>query len=196
VAHWHAAIVLAQEGAQPQRLQVAKQNLQCFPAPTPQITSLWPVFQVYPRITGRENHFAGNQAKTSPPLKWDAGLLRSTHRRSTPSTGFGRWPRFAPVMTNWRGDSTMSGARTTSPQFDIVATARRRWSREQKRAIVEEIDAMGTPVSEVARRHGSSLLSSISILAGLRRTPPCRAGRAPLPYSRRRFCGHLDGGEC
>jgi transposase len=48
----------------------------------------------------------------------------------------------------------MSGPRTTSPQFDIVATTRRRWSREQKRAIVEEIDTTDKPVSEVARRHG------------------------------------------
>ena len=48
----------------------------------------------------------------------------------------------------------MSGPRTTSPQFDIVATTRRRWSRERKRAIVEEIDTTDKPVSEVARRHG------------------------------------------
>src|SRR5262245_7499322 len=48
----------------------------------------------------------------------------------------------------------MSGPRTTSPQFDIVATTRRRWSREQKQAIDEEVDATGALVSEVARRHG------------------------------------------
>ncbi len=47
----------------------------------------------------------------------------------------------------------MSGDRTT-PRFDVVATARRRWSREQKRAIVAEIDVGGATLSEVARRHG------------------------------------------
>lgn len=49
----------------------------------------------------------------------------------------------------------MSGPRTTPAQFDVVATTRRSWSREQKRAIVAEIDvATGASVSEVARRHG------------------------------------------
>jgi len=48
----------------------------------------------------------------------------------------------------------MSGPRTTSPQFDVVATTRRSWSREQKRAIVAELDGKGASVSEVARRHG------------------------------------------
>jgi len=48
----------------------------------------------------------------------------------------------------------MSGARTTPAQFDVVATTRRIWSREQKRAIVAEIDVKGAPVSAVARRHG------------------------------------------
>ena len=48
----------------------------------------------------------------------------------------------------------MSGARTTPAQFDVVATTRRRWSGEQKRAIVGEIDVAGASVSEVARRHG------------------------------------------
>jgi transposase len=47
----------------------------------------------------------------------------------------------------------MSGDRTSPRQFEIVATTRRRWSAEQKRAIVNEIAAGGS-VSEVARRHG------------------------------------------
>jgi len=46
----------------------------------------------------------------------------------------------------------MSGDRTTPRRFDIVATTRRQWSAEQKRAIVNEI--AGGSVSEVARRHG------------------------------------------
>lgn len=53
----------------------------------------------------------------------------------------------------------MSGHRTT-PSYDFVATTRRSWSHEQKKAIVAEIDADGATLSEVARRHGihSSLL--------------------------------------
>lgn len=47
----------------------------------------------------------------------------------------------------------MSGHRTT-PSFDIVATTRRRWSLEQKRAIVAEIGDGGATLSQVARRHG------------------------------------------
>ena len=48
----------------------------------------------------------------------------------------------------------MSGDRTSPHQFEIVASTRRRWSTEQKRAIVKEIAATGSSVSEVARRHG------------------------------------------
>lgn len=53
----------------------------------------------------------------------------------------------------------MSGDRTT-PRYDVVATTRRSWSREQKKAIIAEIDVGGATLSEVARRHGihSSLL--------------------------------------
>jgi transposase-like protein len=47
----------------------------------------------------------------------------------------------------------MSGYRT-SPRYDVVATTRRSWSREQKRAIVAEVDVGGAKLSEVARRHG------------------------------------------
>jgi transposase len=48
----------------------------------------------------------------------------------------------------------MSGDRTSPRQYDIVASTRRRWSAEQKRAIVNEIAALGGSVSEAARRHG------------------------------------------
>ncbi len=47
----------------------------------------------------------------------------------------------------------MSGDRT-SPHYDVVATTRRSWSRQQKKAIVAEIDVGGATLSEVARRHG------------------------------------------
>lgn len=53
----------------------------------------------------------------------------------------------------------MSGHRTT-PSYDFVATTRRSWSKQQKKAIIAEIDVGGATLSEVARRHGihSSLL--------------------------------------
>ena len=53
----------------------------------------------------------------------------------------------------------MSGDRTT-PRYDVIATTRRSWSRQQKQAIIGEIDDSGATLSEVARRHGihSSLL--------------------------------------
>ena len=47
----------------------------------------------------------------------------------------------------------MSGDRT-SPRFDVIATTRRRWRREQKLAILAEVDAPGGSVSEAARQHG------------------------------------------
>src|SRR6185295_9924087 len=47
----------------------------------------------------------------------------------------------------------MSGDRT-SPRFEMIASTRRRWLREQKLAILAEVDAPGGSVSEVARRHG------------------------------------------
>lgn len=46
----------------------------------------------------------------------------------------------------------MSGDRT-SPRFEMIASTRRRWRREQKLAILAEVDAPGGSVSEVARRH-------------------------------------------
>ena len=45
----------------------------------------------------------------------------------------------------------MSGDRTGA-RFDVVASTRRQFSREQKRAIVAEVER-GSTVSEVARRH-------------------------------------------
>ena len=52
----------------------------------------------------------------------------------------------------------MSGDRS-SPRFDVVASTRRQFSRDQKRAIVAKVER-GATVSEVARRHSihSSLL--------------------------------------
>jgi len=47
----------------------------------------------------------------------------------------------------------MSGDRT-SRRFDVVASTRRSWSREQKLAIVAEVEVAGASVSQVARRHG------------------------------------------
>ncbi len=47
----------------------------------------------------------------------------------------------------------MSGERT-SPRYDVVATTRRSWSRQQKKAIVAEVDVAGATLSQVARRHG------------------------------------------
>ena len=46
----------------------------------------------------------------------------------------------------------MSGDRT-SPRYEMIASTRRRWRREQKLAILDEVDAPGGSVSEVARRH-------------------------------------------
>ena len=47
----------------------------------------------------------------------------------------------------------MSGDRTT-PRFEVIASTRRSWSREQKRAIVGEVGAGDATLSDVARRHG------------------------------------------
>ena len=47
----------------------------------------------------------------------------------------------------------MSGHDASRPSFEFVATTRRRWRREQKLAILAEVDATGGSVSEVARRH-------------------------------------------
>lgn len=47
----------------------------------------------------------------------------------------------------------MSGPRTNPPHV-VVASTRRSWSRDEKRAIVAEVRDGETTVSEVARRHG------------------------------------------
>jgi len=47
----------------------------------------------------------------------------------------------------------MSGART-NPPYVVVASTRRSWSREEKRAILAETRDGETTVSAVARRHG------------------------------------------
>ena len=41
-----------------------------------------------------------------------------------------------------------------APRFDVVAETRRRWSREEKLAIVKEASGACVNVSAVARRHG------------------------------------------
>ena len=46
----------------------------------------------------------------------------------------------------------MSGVRTSARDTD--GARRRRWSREEKKTIVAEIDVGGATVLEVARRHG------------------------------------------
>lgn len=48
----------------------------------------------------------------------------------------------------------MSG-HTSIPSFEVVASTRRRWSLEEKQALLSEADG-GISVSEVARRHGLS----------------------------------------
>jgi len=94
----------------------------------------------------------------------------------------------------------MSGDRT-GPRFDVVASTRRQFSREQKRAIVGEVEG-GATVSEVARRHNihTSLLfrwrrefSGASSAAGAARgrnqrvavSPPVRV-RATAPATGQR----------
>jgi len=47
----------------------------------------------------------------------------------------------------------MSG-HSSVPRYTHVATTRRKWSRDEKRAIIAELDAPGASVSEVSRRHG------------------------------------------
>jgi transposase len=53
----------------------------------------------------------------------------------------------------------MSGP-TANPSHIVIASTRRSWSAEQKRAIVAEVQVAGTTISDVARRYGihSSLL--------------------------------------
>ena len=54
------------------------------------------------------------------------------------------------------------------PRYTHVATTRRQWSREEKRAIVAELDAPGGSVSEVARRHGICINDASAWISGHR----------------------------
>ena len=72
----------------------------------------------------------------------------------------------------------MSGDRT-SRRFDVVASTRRSWSREQKLAIVAEAGVPGASVSQVARRHGVHA----SLLFRWRRDLKAKPG-APPPAQR------------
>ena len=80
----------------------------------------------------------------------------------------------------------MSGDRTT-PRYDVIATTRRSWSQQQKRAIVAEVDVGGAPLSEVARRHGihSSLLFRWRRALGSPLAPPPIDARADASTSTR-----------
>ena len=69
----------------------------------------------------------------------------------------------------------MSGL-MTDKSFNVVATTRRSWSKEQKRAIVAEIDIGGATLSQVARRHGIHT----SLLFRWRKTLGCVIGAPPL----------------
>jgi transposase len=59
----------------------------------------------------------------------------------------------------------------------MIASTRRRWLREQKLAILAEVDAPGGSVSEVARRHGLHT----SLLFRWRRDLTKRARSASAP---------------
>ena len=77
----------------------------------------------------------------------------------------------------------MSGDRT-SPRFEMIASTRRRWRREQKLAILAEVDAPGGSVSEVARRHAlhtSLLFRWRRDLAKCTRTAPASPEQSFLP---------------
>ena len=79
----------------------------------------------------------------------------------------------------------MSGDRT-SPRYDVVATTRRSWSTEQKKAIIGEVDAGGSTLSEVARRHGvhSSLLFRWrKTLGSVMGAPPIDVGATPRTHT-------------
>ena len=77
----------------------------------------------------------------------------------------------------------MSGDRTSPRQFEIVASTRRRWSKEQKLAIVNEIAVAGGSVSEVARRHGvhTNLLLRWRRDLGTKRGNGAQASPAAIP---------------
>ena len=70
----------------------------------------------------------------------------------------------------------MSGDRTP-PKFEMIASTRRRWRRDQKLGILAEVDAPGGSVSEVARRHGLHT----SLLFRWRRDLTKSATASPVP---------------
>jgi transposase len=78
----------------------------------------------------------------------------------------------------------MSGDMTTR-RFDVVASTRRNWSREQKLAIVAEVDVAGASLSQVARRHGVHASLLFRWRRKLKAKPETRAGEvengAPPP---------------
>ena len=86
----------------------------------------------------------------------------------------------------------MSGDMAT-PRFEKVATTRRSWSREQKRAMVAEIGVGDATLSQVARRHGvhASLLFrwrrdlGAAVAAVTREMPRAQSVTPPAAPSRR-----------
>jgi len=71
----------------------------------------------------------------------------------------------------------MSGDMTTR-RFDVVASTRRNWSREQKLAIVAEVDVAGASLSQVARRHGVHASLLFRWRRKLKANPKSLAGEA------------------
>lgn len=72
----------------------------------------------------------------------------------------------------------------TSRRYQVVATTRRSWTRQQKKAIVAEIDVGGATLSEVARRHGihaSLLFRWRKALGSLMGGPAAFTGGDPSP---------------
>lgn len=80
----------------------------------------------------------------------------------------------------------MSGDRT-SQRFDVVASTRRSWSREQKLAIVAEVEAPGASVSQVARRHGVHASLLFRWRRDLKAKPGAPASESPAPPPIQRF---------
>lgn len=66
-----------------------------------------------------------------------------------------------------------------SRRYDVVAETRRRWSIEEKRAIVSEALPPGTNVSEVAHRHGVSPSLVFRWMKKLGAVSPTSTSRAP-----------------
>ena len=70
-----------------------------------------------------------------------------------------------------------------SHQYSVVADTRRRWSEDEKQAIIAEALRPGVNVSAVARRHGITP----NLLFRWRKAAQTEA----KPASRRRFCRFL-----